>query len=335
MLIKNILITSLVLWSGICSAARIESGTNGIWDDATTWIGGNVPADGDTAVISALHVVDVDCNCGTYVNFRIEVYGTLDFLNGKKLTMDASSEVQIYAGGLLTGGNGGSKIIIGGVGKWDGSEGDVTGPAYTNTITTGFTQGILPIELLNFNAEVTEENSIRIHWSTAQEINNDFFTIERSYTGSNFREFVEIPGAGNSREELSYEIYDNEPLEGDVFYRLKQTDYDGNYEYFSIVGVSFESNHIKTAGCRTLSVFPNPCIGECQVKLSNCEEDIRNDFKIEILDVFGRIITSEMPHKQADGSLTYSINTTNDFSPGIYIVNGFGSNAKSQKIIVK
>ena len=304
-------------------------------DDPTTWDCGSVPTDGDVAVISAGDIVEVGCNCGTYSNFRIEVYGTLDFQNGKKITMDAKSEVQLYAGGLVTGGNGGSKIVIGGDGKWDGSDGDVVGPQYTDNFTTGFVPGILPIELLSFNAIVSEENTIRIYWSTAQEINNDFFTIERSSTGNDFTEIIEIPGAGNSTKKLSYEIYDKDPLENVVFYRLKQTDYDGNYEYFRIVDVKLENNN-KIGDCNgTLSVFPNPCKEECKITLSQCEDNIVNDVKIEVLDIFGHIMLSETPLKQANESFTYSINTSNNYPPGIYFVKVIGSNAKSQKIIVK
>ena len=336
MTLKHLLIISLVLLSGLCHSARISSLGSGTWDAGTTWVGGNAPADGDIAVIAAGASIDVNCNCGTYANLRIEVYGTLDFLNGKKITMDGVSEVQIYAGGLVTGGNGGSKIIIDGVSKWDGKDGDVAGPAFTDITTTGFQRGILPIELLSFDAEVSGEKNIRIHWTTAQENNNDFFTIERSSTGTNFREISEIPGAGNSSKELSYEIYDNDPLEGPAFYRLKQTDYDGNYEYFNIVSVKLETNGTEINGCvNTISIFPNPCLGACEVTISQCEENTENDVKIQVLDVFGHIVSSEAPRKQADGSFTYSINTSNNFPPGIYILKGIGSNAKSQKIIVK
>jgi len=330
------LLTVLFLASyTLCYSATCESIVSGLWNDPTTWDCGSVPTDGDVALISAGHIVEVSCNCGTYSNFRIEVYGTLDFQNGKKITMDANSEVQLYAGGLITGGNGGSKIVIGGDGKWDGSDGDVLGPAYTDNSTTGFVPGLLPVELISFNALVTEEKTIRIHWTTAQEINNDFFTIERSSTGNDFTEIIEIPGAGNSSKEINYETYDNEPLENGGFYRLKQTDYDGHYEYFRIVNVKLENNN-KIGDCNgTLRVFPNPCKEECKVTLYQCEDNIVNDVRIDVLDVFGRIVSSETPQKQADGSYTYSINTSNNYPSGIYFVNGFGSNAKSQKIIIK
>jgi hypothetical protein len=331
---KTLLTVLFLATYSLCYSATCESVVSGLWNDPTTWDCGSVPTDGDVALISAGNIVEVSCNCGTYSNFRIEVYGTLDFQNGKKITMDANSEVQLYAGGLVTGGNGGSKIVIGGDGKWAGPD-VVNGPAFSDNSTVGFQAGILPIELLSFDAEVSEEKTIRIHWTTAQEINNDFFTIERSSTGTNFREISEVPSAGNSSKEINYETYDNEPLEGVAYYRLKQTDYDGHYEYFRIVDVKLENNN-KIGDCNgTLRVFPNPCKEECKVTLYQCEDNIVNDVRIDVLDVFGRIMLSETPRKEANGSFTYSINTSNNYPSGIYFVKGIGSNARSQKIIVK
>lgn len=326
-------VLSLFIFSSILSFAEICSSTgNGDWNDLTTWSCGRIPGDNDTIVIGAGHTIDVDCNCGEYVDMRVEVYGVLNFENGQKIDFDSDGVVQVYAGGLITGGNGGSKINIDGDTKWRGSDGDVVGPAYIGDNDSEFQVGVLPITLISFDATLTEEKTILISWETAQEINNDYFTIERSSNGISFEEIEEVQGAGNNAEKNYYETYDYDPLEGVAYYRLKQTDFDGEYEYFGIVGVSFET--LDNGDC-ILKIYPNPCIGRCTVTMSECEDNITGMVKVQVLDASGHLIISEVPYTQSDGSFAYSINTSNNFAPGIYIIKAGGSNIKTEKVIVK
>jgi hypothetical protein len=98
----------------------------------------------------------------------------------------------------------------------------------------------LPIELTTFDVKQID-NKIEITWTTATEINNDFFTIERSADGINFYEIKKIKGAGNSSTSKHYSIYDIEPPTGINYYRLKQTDYDGKYKYYELKAIEFIS----------------------------------------------------------------------------------------------
>ena len=106
------------------------------------------------------------------------------------------------------------------------------------------TIGPLPIELYDFSAEVNN-SSVIVNWTTATEINNDFFTIERSLDGRNWSVLGYVDGAGNSNSMLNYEFIDNMPVNGVSYYRLKQTDYDGKFEYFDPVALQFGSNSSK------------------------------------------------------------------------------------------
>ncbi len=90
----------------------------------------------------------------------------------------------------------------------------------------------LPIELLNFNARC-HNNLVQIEWTTASEINNDYFTIEKSSNGITWQIVAIVDGAGNSNQPVDYSIADYEAGLGISYYRLKQTDYDGAYEYFN------------------------------------------------------------------------------------------------------
>jgi hypothetical protein len=98
--------------------------------------------------------------------------------------------------------------------------------------------GGLPIELLSFTAQV-KDAEVHLNWATASEINNDYFNVERSTDGIYFTSISKINGAGNSAEILNYSVLDNDALIGVSYYRLKQTDFDGETNYSDIVAVQF------------------------------------------------------------------------------------------------
>ncbi len=86
----------------------------------------------------------------------------------------------------------------------------------------------LPITLLSFGAEAVDERWVKCEWSTASEVNNDFFAVERSRDGVEWLEVGRVDGAGNSNTVLHYDFADDAPLAGLSYYRLRQTDYDGS-----------------------------------------------------------------------------------------------------------
>jgi len=99
----------------------------------------------------------------------------------------------------------------------------------------------LPVELLSFNADVVK-NKVRLSWITASEINNDYFTVERTDPSDmdNFDFIAKVNSyMNNSTMMLSYEAWDNNPLPGLQYYRLKQTDLDGQFSYSDLVAVDF------------------------------------------------------------------------------------------------
>ena len=111
----------------------------------------------------------------------------------------------------------------------------------------------MPIELLNFNAVPTNFNTVTLDWQTASEINNDFFTIERSKNGMDWEEISAIDGAGNSSILLSYSAIDTDPYFGISYYRLKQTDFEGQFEYSNVRSVK-----IKKSPSSSVVIYPNP-----------------------------------------------------------------------------
>ncbi len=110
----------------------------------------------------------------------------------------------------------------------------------------------LPIELLNFTAEPINDRYVLLEWQTASESNNDYFTIEKSKDAINWQEFDQIQGAGNSTTTLQYQTTDQRPFFGVTYYRLKQTDFNGKFEYAGIRSVHFNTSQ------SALDIYPNP-----------------------------------------------------------------------------
>lgn len=104
----------------------------------------------------------------------------------------------------------------------------------------------LPVELLDFSGRY-DVNNVELNWKTASEINNDYFTVQRSSDGENFIPIGLVKGAGNSNSALSYNFKDSQflILNSQIFYyRLKQTDYDEKFSYSNIVRVQINSEEL-------------------------------------------------------------------------------------------
>lgn len=147
----------------------------------------------------------------------------------------------------------------------------------------------LPIELLSFDARKTNDDWVELIWATATEINNDFFTLERSKNGVDFEEIARIEGAGNSYETLSYSFIDENIRTPYIYYRLKQTDFDGTYTYSSIKVVT--NNRLIAEP----SIYPNPV--QNQLTISN----LNNESNIEwaIINILGqRVLSGKLSSEQ-------------------------------------
>ncbi|MFW6243399.1 MAG: hypothetical protein ACOC2W_04500, partial [bacterium] len=99
-------------------------------------------------------------------------------------------------------------------------------------LVISFIDSPLPIELISFKS-IENENSIKLEWVTATEINNDYFVIEKSEDLKNWEVVSYVQGAGNSNTLLTYSIEDFNPIQGVSYYRLTQHDFDGKFEVFN------------------------------------------------------------------------------------------------------
>ncbi len=100
---------------------------------------------------------------------------------------------------------------------------------------------VLPIELLSFEARKSENFNL-ITWKTAAEIENDFFTVFKSYDGHNFEVLGYVKGAGNTTIENSYSLVDRDRVDGIVYYQLKQTNYNGESQFSDLISIDNSLN---------------------------------------------------------------------------------------------
>lgn len=162
----------------------------------------------------------------------------------------------------------------------------------------------LPIELVQFNGE-NENSTVQLSWITSSEINNDYFTIEKSFNGVDFVEIATIKGAGNSNEILKYSYKYQESNLGLIYYRLRQTDFDGRFS---------ESNIIKLNMKNTVNpvVYPNPVMQGSTITISSIQEDV---VKIAIYNLSGKLM-----YEVASENTSELVVNTSDFKHGTYII---------------
>lgn len=130
-------------------------------------------------------------------------------------------------------------------------------------------QQVLPIELISFSGRQTGPQ-VELNWRTASEQNNDYMAIERSTDGQHFSEIGRIDGAGTTTQEQVYRFLDQRPLPGANYYRLRQVDFGGAFEYSAIVAVQSQGSAL------ALQVYPNPAVNTLTVANATGEARIFN-----------------------------------------------------------
>ncbi len=147
----------------------------------------------------------------------------------------------------------------------------------------------LPIELVAFTAD-EEDCAINLDWTTATEINNDYFILERSENGKEFIAIATIEGAGTTNTTQRYRFVDKE-AELYNYYRLTQVDFDGTETVFEIINIKSQciENEIED---KISAIYPNPVAGG-DVNIEFLSTSSRREAVILVTDVLGRLIIKE------------------------------------------
>jgi hypothetical protein len=186
-------------------------------------------------------------------------------------------------------------------------------------------RGPLPVELVSFKA-INEDRAVGLEWTTASEVTNDYFTVERSKDGNLFEVIGTVQGAGNSSWMIDYYMMDNEPLEGVSYYRLKQTDFDGDHEYSEMIPVYCSLHSSSTS----ISVFPNPTTtNEINLIVDYASEELQ----LEIVNVSGKIVLEQTLHRVKANS-RHRMKFSNDIPKGLYFLRARSTSMIEQRTFI-
>jgi len=169
----------------------------------------------------------------------------------------------------------------------------------------------LPIDLISFTAENIDNKEVALKWLTATEINSDYFDVQRSLDGINFANIEKLSAAGNSSVQQSYEFTDKEPAFGEIYYRLRQVDFDGSMTYSEVVQVKLDRNYV------TPNIYPNP-VSSAQSLVIDFGDIPNSTVQINIVDMSGKQVYYR---EFAAGQNRFDI-PVNSLTKGMYIVNG-------------
>lgn len=191
--------------------------------------------------------------------------------------------------------------LIGNPSNWVGND-----PAgYSAPIPT-FTISVFPVELISFGAAM-EANHVALTWATGSELNNDYFSVERSSDGNIFTQIGQVEGVGNSQELTTYAFRDIVPFSDTYYYRLRQVDYDGAFSYSSAVEIA-----VWTEGL-SFETFPNPVVDRLEIKSTD-------GISMNIYSMTSQLVYSD---KLTNGAVTADLSS---LESGIYIVEVLGDN---------
>lgn len=184
---------------------------------------------------------------------------------------------------------------------------------------------LLPVELTSFTGKNIESKN-KLQWTTVSERNNDYFTLESSINAINFEPIQTVKGAGNSVEINNYQCVDHFPIASTTYYRLKQTDFDGEETYSQIISI-----HCPSKGESLINVYPNPNNGHFTLLLDQSE---KANIAIKITDNQGKIVFQEDVGKFS-GKYSKQIDLKK-FGLGIYMIMIEQEGKKNvQKVIVQ
>ncbi len=248
-----------------------------------------------TSTNATLEVQNVVCNDGTTGEAQFAVWDACgnvgDYTTGFSGCAVGAGTLTMPA---LTIGN--SYIIVA-----DGQAGDA---CTWDFVTTGIA---LPTELINLNAESLDGYN-RVYWSTVSEVNSDYFIVEKSIDGYEFEAIGTVKSAGSSQSLINYTFNDYEQRNETVYYRLKQIDQNGEFEYHGPRPLNY-------IGKDALTVSPNPLSNGGAI---NFAFKAKKSYVISIMDVSGREIALYNVYNSTFSS-SYVFETRN-IQKGMYTV---------------
>ena len=307
---KHIYTTLIVLFTSIAAFANtITATTNSMWENAGTWNLNRIPQNGDSIIIPASITVMLDQNIDLD-NVIIIVAGTLELNNGK-IKLGAASRVIIQSTGLIKADNSDDQIVIGTSFKFKGTQLQQTGYSYADATTGNAPHGFsttpastLPVIFQSFYVN-REGANIQLTWVTSQEINNQYYAVEKSTDARSWKQVAIVLGAGTTNLISKYNYTDKNVTDAVVYYRIKQTDMNGDVHYSAI-------RTIKNDNQSNCNIYAS----SKQTIIVDLNSEVKNNISIQVVSMNGQIIKRQN-FNQASYRLT--VNMPNVTS-GVYAV---------------
>lgn len=190
---------------------------------------------------------------------------------------------------------------------------NVSASGYSMTFggTASLDCALLPVELTEFDVEfVPNDNVVDIIWRTASEMNNDFWEIEKSSDGVNWKTIDIVDGAGTTNNETRYFVIDGEPFAGVNYYRLTQWDLNGNGKSSEIRTVN-----VLDDAYDFISLFPNPTTGKTEVIFNSFTKETA---LLNVIDSDGKVIINT-PVQTKSGANRIDLDMS-EHKKGVYLI---------------
>ncbi len=180
--------------------------------------------------------------------------------------------------------------------------------------------GQLPVNLKIFKARAENNNKVQVFWTTEYEKDNGYFDIERSVDGVNFTSVGKVRGVNYNGKLTDYTFYDPRPLDGISYYRLKQVDVDGKFNYSPIEKVKILDKN------NSFDIFPNPpASSEFRIDLL---KHVPGNINVAVFDVSGSL------RLQQQYSTNHAITVIHHLPAGLYTVKVTGKDLSAAKKLV-
>lgn len=255
--------------------------------------------------------------------YTIYIWGTVGGVLGLHRSIDEGATwVRVNDVAHQYGGPGNGQFVIGDM--------NVYGRAYMSTVGRGIayveSSVVLPVTLVNFSGFLNNNSQTQLKWTTATEMNNNYFDVERSVDGKIFTKITTVVSSatnGNSTISLNYAYADDvSGFKSTIYYRLKQVDKDGKYTYSNVLRVN-----IATTVSDNLQVYPNPVISNnVNLKVQLFTDQ---NVQVRITDMLGSIVYKSAAIKLFAGSNLLNLTQSINLNKGTYVVQLFSDTNKT------
>lgn len=242
--------------------------------------------------------------------------GNVFFITATKTTF-----TQLFSANSIIGGNIAFRITA-----WNAKNSGTNSELLLDNVKVYGTTppGPLPVELLSFTADIMNDEAL-LHWITASEQNNDFFSVEKTKDEKNFFCAAKVKGSGTTATVMNYFAADKNPYAGISYYRLRQTDFNGQSTFSQLVEISFSSDSPE------INIYPNPANADACLTLSGFSE---KEILVVVYDVLGNETFSKIIVLDNNGNECTAADMWQKLSHGIYFVTASANNRLYKKKLV-